>query len=111
MWYQKSHYRNRHGFNLLPLIVLGLFFLMGGWRLFFLLPLFLVPLALFWFFSPMARRWQQEHRRGDWGNWGDWSSGFNGEKRKNAWQADDDAETEGRTFDAKRKNDDDVYYV
>ncbi|MBX3081748.1 MAG: hypothetical protein KF716_08935 [Anaerolineae bacterium] len=114
MWYRKVHYRQ--GFNWLPVIVLLLFLLMGGWRLVFLIPPILVLVALFFIFSPVGRRLRQEYRSGNWDNWRDWSSqDFDGQKRKHNWYADeetDEAEAgTARTYDAKRKNDDDVYYV
>ena len=112
MSYQKVHFR-RHGFNWLPMLVLGLFLLMGGWKLVFLIPPILLLLAAFWIFSPMARRWKSEYRRGELGNWGDWSErGFDSFKRKNNWNESDETEADGgRVYEAKRKNDDDVYYV
>jgi hypothetical protein len=114
MWYQKVHYRHRHSFGWVPLVLFALFFFWGGWKLLFLLPMILLPLAAIWFFVPSARRWKSDYRRGDWGNWNDWSGrGFDSDKRKNDWDEGDEAETGSKYMyePPKRKNDDDVYYV
>jgi hypothetical protein len=108
----KIHHRHGHGGGWMP-FAFGMFFLMfmfwGGWKLFAFIPFVLIGLSLFFWFSKANKRQWREWKHWSHEQWGDWRQHWGDESADAGKPKHGDGA--GTTYEAKRKNDDDVYYV